>query len=537
MEYKRSIKQPKILYENPVVHQVSKFLESDDIVNLTEIIREVDENVETIPTDMIIFSDCTDLDRLVKLPDLQQLNLEAGDNKESDCKMHLLYQLINLRNLWVNYTGIIDVSKLFQMRKLSFIYLKNCTLVGKFLPMHISTVLLENCTLSVETINSLASLEMLEELSIINQTINNGNFNTKFLKSLNNLTTLDLFGLGRLESNKFLKNLTNLETLRLYETTLEDYSPLSELTRLKDLIIKGNGNDTTEWLYNMTELVRLTLENFYVNDTVLDEISEFQNLEELLLKETAITTTKYFPLLAKLKLLSLEYCDEIEEYDHLSECKSLKSLALVGTSFPENILSYLGDLNALNLYTDTMCIYDYTPLANNKTIEILGINESKIDNNDMKILSSISNLELLKIDIFDEDANRFDDDGLEQLSRLKKMKSLIIKGNPHITSAGVSSLNKIPKLVHLNLSECSSLNYTIFGVLSTFPSLRKIEIDRFLEEDTLLLKKAKPNIIIAMVDREEEEHPLSDVEVDEIDSSSESEEEDFTLPKWTFNSK
>ena len=579
MESKRSIKQPKLLYENPVVHQVSKFLEPEEVLNLTETIREVDENVETIPTDMIMFSDCTDLDRLVRLPDLQQLNLEAGDNKESDCKMELLYQLINLRNLWVDYTGIIDLSKFLEMRNLSFIYLRNCTLVGKFLPMQTNFVILENCNLSVQTIDSLANLEMLEELSIINPTINNGNFNTKFLRSLNNLITLDLSGLGRLVSNKFLKDLTKLKTLRLYETTLEDYSPLTNLTELEDLIIKGNGNDSTEWINNMTKLVRLTLENFYVNDAVLDKISEFRNLEELSLAETVITTTRYFPLLPKLKLLSLQYCDEIEEYYYLSECKSLKSLALVGIGFPENVLSHLKDLkflNSLNLFTDTTQVYDFRPLINNKTLEILALNEAKVDNNVMKIISSISNLRMLKIDNFyiDDDVRYFDDDGLEQLSKLKKIKLLIINGNPYITSTGVLWLDKIPNLLSLDLTRCRLLNYTIFGILSTFPSLKKITIDRFHEEDTLPLREAKPNIIINMVDREQEEVPVDDLEEtpplngeepsdqeplpernifpyesssDELipfssyrngeDLSSESEEEDFTPPKWTFNSK
>ena len=579
MESKRSIKQPKLIYNNPVLLNVTEFLNSAEVVDLTTVIREVDENVETIPTNMIMYSDCTDLERLVRLPDLQQLNLEAGDNKESDCKMGLLYQLINLRNLWVNYTGIIDVSKLFQMRKLSFLYLKNCTLTGRFLPMHINALILENCTLSVQTIDSLANLEMLEELAIINLTINNGIFNTKLLRSFNNLTTLDLSGLGRLVSNKFLKDLTKLKKLKLYETTLEDYSPLTNLTELEDLNIKGNGNDSTEWINNMIKLVRLTLENFYVDDTILDKISEFRNLEELSLAETVITTTRYFPLLPKLKLLSLQYCDEIEEYYYLSECKSLESLALVGIRFPENVLSHLKDLkflNSLNLFTDTTQVYDFRPLINNKTLEILALNEAKVDNNDMKIISTISNLEGLKIDNFhiDEDVRHFDDDGLEQLSKLKKIKLLIINGNPYITSKGILWLVKISDLITLNLTGCRLINYTIFGVLSTFPSLRRVTVDRFPEEDTSPLREANPNIIINMVDRDQEEVPVDDLEEippsnDEEPSDqeplpernilpyessgdelipfssyrngenlpSESEEEDFTPPKWTFNSK
>lgn len=561
MASNKRVVQPSLIYNNPTLLKVSEFLEPNELVNLTQVIREVDEKVETIPRNMTMYSDCTDLERLVNIPDLELLHLDASERKDG-CRMDLLYQLTNLVKLFVFYPGGILLDNFVNMRKLRKLDLRDCILDGNFLPMNLRTVTLDGVELEQFSLESLSNLELLETLALDDIKLfdrkEEDPINLSFISRISNLEYLILNNLGKVKSFKFLTHLPDLSQLTITKTTTEDYSPLGKSTNLTNLKIRSSGADRVDWVYNLVNLVSLDLEGFYVSDNSMERISELPKLEFLRLDNAAITTTRYFPLMSNLDILHLIDCNEILEYKYLAECEKLKEIALVVNSFAEDPLVYLAGLKHLiriDLQTDFTQVYNYSLFKDNKVLGALVLDEAKLDNNDLETISTISNLELLKISNFyhDEDVEHFDDNGVEHLSKLTNLTVLYIQGSPLVTSEGISKLNRIPDLTDLYLSDCSGIDNTIFNILATFPSLEEVELDRFEEKDTLPLRMAKPDIVIKMVDRQpepeeepqpqEEQLPYQESEVGsniaEVPPSDGYDhyvsEEDFNFPRWTFN--
>ena len=572
----RKVNQSKTTAFNILSPEITKFLESNEIVNYREAITsipEVDENVEVVPREKIMYSDCTDLDRLVKIPDLQNLFLDAEDNKE--CKMDLLYQLEGLINLSVVYSGDINLGRLYPMRNLKSLFLRQCDITTRFfLPMNLNTLLLEDVHLDNNTMNSLATLELLEKLKITRAMLKDEIISLKFLHNLHNLIHLELNELGDIKSGSSIATSIQLETLILHNTTFSDYSVLTNLTNLTELFLTAKREVANlDWISNLTKLEVLILDLFHNDNNAVEKISEISSIRELYLTNTLITTTEYFTKLNNLTMLVIRGCINLEDFSYLSECNNLREIVIGSQTLPENILSYLTHLESIKLSVEGRGEYDYTPLINNKILTKLNLGIVITDNDDMKIISTISNLEDLAIE--SEIEVYFDNEGLSHLSKLTRLVNLNISGNDLITDEGLSHLSKLTRLVNLDISRndsitdeglshlsklekletlnliyCNSFTNDVFTLLSTFPSLKKLSIVTFEEKYVSILRENKPGIIIEMIpsqfeetdqeepDQEEPDQEETDQEEPEPDQvvihpEQPENEEDYTPPEWT----
>jgi hypothetical protein len=554
--------QSKLIYNNPVLLEVSKFLYPDEIVNLAEVVREVDEKVEVIPTDVLMYSNCEDLPRLVKIPDLRRLYLDAGSDVK--CKLDDLYKLRDLTELSINYRGNINLYAMTNMRSLRYLFVKEANISSPFQPMNLDTLLLENIYIDNDTLSSIANLELLTKLRLARVDIDSDDLpNVSFLSRLNNLTHLELEDMGTLQGGKDIGRLTGLTTLNLYGSKLPLYSALEKLNKLDRLVLTGTPEATLEWLYDKRQITYLSLEDFTIDDEIFSHIAELPLVRELFLSRAGMTRFLQMDNLVNVALLN---CNGMTDYSELANCPKLKKIILDSDNIPVDILSHLTKLEVIGITSNEMSLYDYTPLINNKVIKTLNLNSVESTNEDMQILSTISNLEnLLVISGF---GDSFDDEGLFHLTKLTKLQSLNISYNELITNEGIAYLSRLPNLTELDISYCDNINEEIFSILATFPSLTKVTVSTFNQEDTESLREVNPNIVINMVGnlrpRDEEfvpqvEEAVLDVPVnvnynynsddeepaypyqaavpprEEKESYSETEEE--ALPRWVFEKK
>ena len=328
-----------------------------------------------------------------------------------------------------------------------------------------------------------------------------------------------------------------------------------------------------DWISNLTKLEVLILDLFHNDNNAVEKISEISSIRELYLTNTLITTTEYFTKLNNLTMLVIRGCINLEDFSYLSECNNLREIVIGSQTLPENILSYLTHLESIKLSVEGRGEYDYTPLINNKILTKLNLGIVITDNDDMKIISTISNLEDLAIE--SEIEVYFDNEGLSHLSKLTRLVNLNISGNDLITDEGLSHLSKLTRLVNLDISRndsitdeglshlsklekletlnliyCNSFTNDVFTLLSTFPSLKKLSIVTFEEKYVSILRENKPGIIIEMIpsqfeetdqeepDQEEPDQEETDQEEPEPDQvvihpEQPENEEDYTPPEWT----
>lgn len=488
--------QPKLIYENPVLFEVSKFLDPLSVLNLSDAaIREVDEKTEAIPKDMLMYANCEDLNRLVKIPDLERLFLYTEG--KSDCNMENLYNLRGLTELYIKHTGYVDVSRLVNMRHLRFLDIREGIIISPFKPMNLDTLMIEYTEPDSNIPQSINNLQLLTKLRLARPKSNDNLItNMSFLNGLDNLVHLELENMGDLINTKYIGWLTQLETLNLRGSNLSSHSFVKKLKNLTLLSIDGNIESSIDWLYNMRKITNLSLANFAIDDEALNRIAELPLLERLSLTRASITRFTEMP---NLEFLHLSNCDNLTDYSELLNCNNLVKVVIEGNNIPENILFYLRRLKIIELYPNEMSFYDYSPLINNQVVELLHVNGAIITDEDMQIISTISNLEILGI--VTGHGESFGDVEMSHLLRLTKLEILNISYNDLITDEGVEQLSQLPNLKELDISHCDNITAEIFYILATFPKLTKVTLPTFNEEDTQPLRVAKPNIVIIMIDR------------------------------------
>ena len=208
--------------------------------------------------------------------------------------------------------------------------------------------------------------------------------------------SLNLSGKSQIKHLKPLSELRDLKFLDISNTTIEDLSPISNITfletlnlsstptiaikfikysdRLRDLDISNTQIEDISELANLTNLQVFKASNTAIQSFAV--LNQFKSLKDLDLSESGFNTIENIKDLVVLESLSLSK-NYILNYSLLSKISSLISLDLSETNFED--LSPLSSMTNLVHLDITACnISDLSPVASLTSLKTIAADETKI---------------------------------------------------------------------------------------------------------------------------------------------------------------
>jgi Leucine-rich repeat (LRR) protein len=340
----------------------------------------------------------------------------------------------------------------------------------------------------VETLENLVSLN-LEENSISDLSPFSGESETGVLSrtlyrstsGLSKLSSLELRN-NRIEDISPLSQLSELRELGLENNDITDLSPLSENSKLSSIKLGGNSRlsdlsplsdlnitsislsdtnlTTLSAISVITTLESLNLENRNIED--ISSLSNLLNLQSLYLDKNSITDLSPLSNLTKLKYLFINE-NGVEDISALSSLVNLTYLSLNSNGVKDiSVLANFIDLKAL--YLNKNSISDISSLSNLTQLETLHLGTNSIS--DISAISNLENLSILQIE----------DNSISDISPLSNLKNL---GGLNIHTNLISDISPI-------------LGLTGLGYLSIFnnyiPSSEKSVLEGNLSNTTIFFE-------------------------------------------------
>ncbi len=300
----------------------------------------------------------------------------------------------------------------------------------------------------------IASLDNLQSLYLVGDALDNND-----MLRIGTLTKLIHFGIDLVDSNaqnksqitslSFIRNFSNLESLVLRGFhTIEDFSPLSTLDRLKELDLRFTEISSMQALSPLKELRTLNLCCTPVSE--IQALSNLTNLTDLDLSHTAVSDLQVLSNLTALRKLDLSYLDyDFPNIKFLTKLVELRELNISVSNVSDiRVLSNLTELRELNLLeTDVSDICALAKLSN-----LAKLNLSMTDVSDIRPLSNLTNL--AKLDI--SETNVAD---IQAISNLTNLTDLILCGTSVIDSQVLSNFTNLEILCleSTNISDLSPL--------------------------------------------------------------------------------
>lgn len=234
---------------------------------------------------------------------------------------------------------------------------------------------------------------------------------TGFLNYGSNLNTLIINNVKMVSLKNYLKNLSHVETLHLANNGIQIFEKTTwnNMTRLKQLILKGNTISHLETLPNVT-YVDLSLNKIEALDNSIFETAKglvYLNLSGNSLNEIQNDT---FRTLHSLETLDLSQNTDLNFKEQVfSNLNSLKSLNLSRCNMkqvPPRFLHQCEQLLVLNLSRNGIESLDENAFVNLTNLETLDLSYNRITSLSEKLLQHLDRLKLLflhfnKITIFD----------------------------------------------------------------------------------------------------------------------------------------
>lgn len=212
--------------------------------------------------------------------------------------------------------------------------------------------------------------------------------------------SLNLSGKSQIKHLNPLSELRDLKFLDISYTTIEDLSPISNITFLETLKLSNTPTTAIKFIKYSDRLRDLDISN-----TQIEDISELVNLTNLQVFKASNTAIKSFAVLNQFKRLkvldltgsgfnSIENIKDlvvletltlsknyILNYSLLSKLSSLISLDLSETNFED--LSPLSGMTNLTYLDITACnVVDLSPVASLKSLEKIAADETKLSQED-----------------------------------------------------------------------------------------------------------------------------------------------------------
>jgi internalin A len=393
---------------------------------------------------------------LAKLPSLQYLILEGANIKE-DALIHLK-DIPSLRILNAGVLSLTDaelkyLAKIPHLEDLSLYRSKNISDDGMAALSEITTLKKLDIGLARVTddglfyLRSCKNIEYLRlpgnegitdtglayigELGKLKHLDVGGNYTDKGIAELANCRLMEELSIGGSgitdESLRIVGELKNLETLSIGGAGLTDdgMSKIAKLTNLRRLYITNAPNVTNTGIAKLTTLK--SLQYLSINYFTKVTVGGLSNFNEL-------------PNLISLTLLGIH--QDNSKMD-ISGLKKLKELVITFNPGLE------GKNESFSSSEDWACLAKLTEL---KTLQVPGYG---IDDNGMKYLSGLKNLDFLNIYCIGE--SRITDRGIKYLTGLKKLSDLRIKDG-HFTDKAMEYLSGMPALYWLELTSDFTFN-------------------------------------------------------------------------------
>jgi hypothetical protein len=481
----------------------------------------------TVPAGKVLRLDISkkagkDLSPLSKLRPDDLMMLFCNDVEIPDDELRHISHLTGLQELYMDNTGILGtglkyLATLTSLKKLRFTY----THIGDNELAYLSDLpSLKSLILNDNPINDagmihIGKITSLEELSLPDGIGDEGTYH------LRNLTSLRYFNAGSQTSNEGLKhlaNMTQMETLSLRETliTNEGLVHLKKMTKLRTLFLYQRYPISLYQRYRISEKGFIHLEGlqnleklFYtgsVTNTGLKYLSKLPSLKNIRIEGDTITP-EGLAMLSNMK--SLEHLDVDDSakmdviVDKLTTLSKIKSLIL-GWGLTDNglvRLKSMRSLQELNIRGAKVTSRGITALTELPSLSSLKFSDMKLPSqeewNALGKLASLNHLtlrldskvtdthiahlsglqslrELYIIGVREQNAMvsmEITDQGLEHISKLKKLKSLRL-WRFKISDEGLKHLEKLDELTWLDLQSCEVSEEGLRRLKKKVPALR-----------------------------------------------------------------
>jgi hypothetical protein len=465
----------RIINTNFIPTTVSHFLSSEEIVNFALAIP----NIKVIPTGVIVTTEDLITNEKIKSlalsPGLERLSIPNTASLNA-LTLSKLFKEADLKYLQL---GLIseDNSKCFKhlnkLTQLTTLKLNHAYLQGVILPLVTSVTIFDLHFVEVDNnfFSSIANFPNLTTLSILGNNLSSGEpITTSLLPGLTQLKSFKLIawhGLTKENISNASIQMKELSLISCGRITEEVITEIAKLTNLSHLNINST-IDRFDLLSTLTKLTHLHLPN--VIDTYLPTIAKLQKMHTLCLTHPPINTIEALTSLTELQHLELLHCTQLDP--NISLLVELKSLTYLDMRRSEYSYSILGEVKVASR--------GYVHFLTQSSLKILQLAGNNLDNEDLKAISHLTNLESLDITSREgesKEVSLWDDKGLKYLSSLYKLVYLDISNNIKITSSGIKKLRKLKSLSTLLMPFCSNVTNTVLPILYNFSSLQVLDVD------------------------------------------------------------
>ena len=291
------------------------------------------------------------------------------------------------------------------------------TVAGKQFRSNTTKLALDNMELDDSVLDEVLQLYAVDSLSLAGNNLRD----ISKLSALGGLVTLNLSG-NQIENLSPLAALTGLRTLYLDGNPVADFSPLTQLTGLTSLSLKGipitqgqletlskalpscaiHSEQAKEEKQDITfggvtfgaDVTELDLSDMGIRD--ISALANCQFLIRLNLSGNSISDLSPLMNLPYLQWLDISY-NAVSDLRPLMGIDTLSFLNAAGNSI--NSTSPLTMMNGLStLYLDENPIWDFSGLRKVKTLSVLGLNSTGLNDTGLSYLKGLSMLQELNIE-------------------------------------------------------------------------------------------------------------------------------------------
>ena len=322
-----------------------------------------------------------------------------------------------LRSMDTKKTVVASKIASIESKRKSLSATETVSIGGKQFRSGTTKLVLDNMGLDDSVLEEVMQLYAIDSLSIAGNNLRD----ISKLSTLGGLVTLNLSG-NQVANLSPLTALTGLRTLYLDENPITDFSPLTQLSGLTSLSLKGipitqsqletlsralpNCAIHSEQAQEETQDITFggvtfssTVTDLDLSEMGLRDISALANCQYLIhlnLSGNSISDLSPLMNLPYLQWLDISY-NAVSDLRPLMGIDTLTFLNAAGNSI--NSTSALTMMNGLGtLYLDENPIWDFSGLRKVKTLSVLGLNNTGLDDVGLSYLKGLSMLSVLNIE-------------------------------------------------------------------------------------------------------------------------------------------